>query len=141
MTTKIDKSSVVRSYYSGGTIEGAIGILQNDIVRGIIKEVWIDHMYAEHTNHDGWHIKLVYRDGKAGDKADTRTEIAVWNVPLTGEEIESLRRGISPLHIRPKALSSYVAVSPPLLDERPKWKFVARKDGGAFMTYWEAEND
>jgi hypothetical protein len=64
---KVDKNYVIRSYHSGGTISGALVELQNDLLRGVILEVWVDHLYAECTNYDGWHINLVYRDGKAKD--------------------------------------------------------------------------
>lgn len=62
MTTNIDRRNTIRSYYSGGTILGAMGALYNDLADGVIQEVFVDHMYAEHTNFDGWTIALVYKD-------------------------------------------------------------------------------
>ena len=66
---KVDKKVVIRRYHSGGTIFGALAELQNDLLRGVIQEVWIDHIYAQNTNYDGWSIGLVYRDTGAQNES------------------------------------------------------------------------
>lgn len=62
MTTTIDRRNAIREYHSGGTIIGAMAALHRDLAKGVIQEVFIDHMYAEYTNYDGWTIGIIYRD-------------------------------------------------------------------------------
>ena len=62
MTLSIDRRNVVRKYHGGGTILSALAELQNDLMRGVIQEVWVDHIYAECTNYNGWTVGIIYRD-------------------------------------------------------------------------------
>ncbi len=61
MTLKIDGMHSIRTYYSGGTLLGAMQALCADIRSGTVGEVFIDHVYSENTNRNGWTVSAVYR--------------------------------------------------------------------------------